>query len=375
MNPLSAESGRQGSSVPGFFPRQHLDGPLLGLILLLMAVSLATLYSATGQDAGAVWSQTKRLALGLVVLVVCARIPPDGYRAAAPAFYTVTIVLLALVLLLGDASKGAQRWLDLGVVRFQPSELMKLAMPMAVATYLHTTGVAPGVRRLPVVLLIIALPVGMVMVQPDLGTSLMIGMTGLITLYLGGLRWRWIGGFAATVAAALPILWFNMHDYQRSRVLTFLSPERDPLGAGYHITQSKIAIGSGGVVGKGWGEGTQASLDFLPESHTDFIFAAFAEETGLLGAMLLILLYLAVTGRCLVIALRGQETFQRLLGGSLGIIFFLYVFINVGMVCGLLPVVGVPLPLMSFGGTSVVSLLAGFGILMSIQTHRKLVPS
>lgn len=374
MNPLSAESGRDHRS-QGFFARHYLDGPLLALILVLLSVSLATLYSATGNDANALWSQLKRLCVGLAVLVVCARIPPDGYRAVAPAFYIATLLLLILVLVFGDASKGAQRWLNLGIVRFQPSELMKLAMPMAVATYLHATGVAPGLRRLPVVLLIIAVPAALVGAQPDLGTALMIAMSGLIALYLGGLRWRWITGFAAAAMAAIPLLWFNMHDYQRSRVLTFLNPERDPLGAGYHITQSKIAIGSGGALGKGWGEGTQARLDFLPESHTDFIFAAFAEETGLIGAGLLLLLYFALTARCLIIALRGQETFQRLLGGSLGIIFFCYVFINIGMVCGLLPVVGVPLPLMSFGGTSIVSLMAGFGILMSIQTHRKLVPS
>ncbi|MCI5063955.1 rod shape-determining protein RodA [Algiphilus sp.] len=374
MNPLSAETGRDNRSL-GFFARHYLDGPLLALIVMLLSVSLATLYSATGNDGGALWSQLKRLSVGLAVLVVCARIPPDGYRAIAPAIYAGTLLLLVLVLVFGDASKGAQRWLDLGIVRFQPSELMKLAMPMAVAAYLHATGVAPGVRRLPVVLLIIALPAALVGAQPDLGTALMITMSGLIALYLGGLRWRWMLGFAATAMAAIPLLWFNMHDYQRSRVLTFLNPERDPLGAGYHITQSKIAIGSGGALGKGWGEGTQARLDFLPESHTDFIFAAFAEETGLIGAGLLLLLYFALTARCLIIALRGQETFQRLLGGSLGIIFFCYVFINIGMVCGLLPVVGVPLPLMSFGGTSIVSLMAGFGILMSIQTHRKLVPS
>ena len=375
MNPLQSDAGRDAGNIPGFFARHHIDDPLLGLILVLMVVSLATLYSATGQDAGAIWSQSKRLAVGLVILVICARIPPDGYRAVAPAFYVLTLLLLGLVLLLGDSSKGAQRWLDLGILRFQPSELMKLAMPMAVAAYLHATGTAPGTRRLGVVGIIIALPVAAIMIQPDLGTSVIVAMTGMIALYLGGLRWRWIAGFAGTIAAALPVLWLNMHDYQRSRVLTFLNPERDPLGTGYHITQSKIAIGSGGVFGKGFGNGTQASLDFLPESHTDFIFAAFAEEAGLTGAMLLLLLYMALTGRCLIISLRGQETFQRLLGGTLGIIFFVYVFINVGMVCGLLPVVGVPLPLMSFGGTSTVSLLAGFGILMSIQTHRKLVPS
>lgn len=375
MNPLQQDAGREAGNIPGFFARHHIDGPLLGLLLVLMAVSLATLYSATGQDPGAVWSQVKRLVVGLAILVICARIPPEGYRAVTPAFYTLTLLLLGLVLLLGDSSKGAQRWLDLGIVRFQPSELMKLAMPMAVAAYLHATGTAPGVRRLGLVMSIIALPVAAIMLQPDLGTSVIVAMTGLVALYLGGLRWRWILGFTGSVAAALPVLWFNMHEYQRSRVLTFLNPERDPLGTGYHITQSKIAIGSGGIFGKGFGNGTQASLDFLPESHTDFIFAAFAEEAGLLGAMLLLLLYMLITGRCLIIALRGQETFQRLLGGTLGIIFFVYVFINVGMVCGLLPVVGVPLPLMSFGGTSIVSLLAGFGILMSIQTHRKLVPS
>lgn len=374
MNPLHQERHPDSASA-GWFQRHHLDGPLLALLAVLAVLSLLTLYSATGQDATAIVSQSKRLAVGVLVLLVCARIPPDGYRAVAPSLYVLTMLMLILVLAFGDSSKGAQRWLDLGVLRFQPSEIMKLAVPMTVAAYLHATGVAPGPRRLMVSLIMIAVPTALVGIQPDLGTAVLIVASGLVALYLGGLRWRWIAGFAATATAALPLLWFNLHDYQRSRVLTFLNPERDPLGAGYHITQSKIAIGSGGIFGKGWGEGTQASLDFLPESHTDFIFAAFAEEMGLFGVMLLISLYLAITIRCLFIALRGQETFQRILGGTIGSIFFLYVFINIGMVCGLLPVVGVPLPLMSFGGTSIVSLMAGFGILMSIQTHRKLVPN
>jgi rod shape determining protein RodA len=374
MTGLEGTQGSQGGALR-LAARWHLDGILLSLLLSIMGISLIVLYSATGQDFGAVIGQGKRLAVGLVVLLLCAQISPETYRALTPWFYVGTLLVLVLVLLLGDASKGAQRWLDLGVIRFQPSEMMKLAMPMAIAAYLHGAGVPPGPRRLMICLMLIAVPTGLVALQPDLGTSIMIVTAGLFAIYLGGLSWKWISGFIGLGLAAVPLLWFVMHDYQQARVLTFLNPERDPLGAGYHITQSKIAIGSGGMFGKGWGEGTQASLDFLPESHTDFVFAVFAEELGLLGVAGLLLLYVLVMGRGLLIALRGQDTFQRLLAGSLALTFFVYLFVNVGMVCGLLPVVGVPMPLMSYGGTSMVSLLAGFGILMSIQTHRKLVSS
>ena len=351
----------------------HLDIWLTIFLLALGTLGLCVLYSASGHSSDMLMSQARRLVLGLAVMLVCAQVPPEWYRAIAPWFYGFTLLLLVAVLFLGDASKGAQRWLDLGIVRFQPSELMKLAMPLSIAAFLHSRLLPP---RLPTVfwtLLLISLPTGLIAIQPDLGTAVLVVCAGMFALYFAGWNWRWIAGaFAAAGAAAYP-LWHGLHDYQRQRVLTFLNPESDPLGAGYHITQSKIAIGSGGLFGKGWLNGTQAHLEFLPESHTDFIFAVYAEELGLLGVLLLVLLYLTVVGRGLFIALRGQDSFQRLLAGSLSLTFFLYLFINMGMVLGLLPVVGVPLPMISFGGTSMVSLLAGFGMLMSIHTHRKLI--
>jgi rod shape determining protein RodA len=352
--------------------RAHLDLWLAVLLMLLAAIGLSVLYSASGHSAEVVFSQAQRMALGLFVMLVCAQVPPELYRALAPWFFGGTLVLLGLVLVLGDTSKGAQRWLDFGI-RFQPSELMKLAMPLMIASFLHGRALPPRVPTVLLTLVLIAVPSLLVVVQPDLGTGLLIVCAGVFALYFGGWGWQWIAtGIGGAAAAAWP-LWYMLHDYQRQRVLTFLDPASDPLGAGYHITQSKIAIGSGGLFGKGWMNGTQAHLEFLPESHTDFIFAVYGEEFGLLGILLLLALYLAIVGRGLMIALRGQDTFQRLLAGSLSLTFFLYVFINMGMVLGLLPVVGVPLPMISFGGTSVVSLFAGFGMLMSIQTHRKLI--
>jgi len=355
-----------------YLARAHLDMWLFVLLLLLAALGLSVLYSASGHSADMVISQAQRLVLGFAVMLLCAQVPPEIYRALAPWFYGVTVLLLLAVLLLGDESKGARRWLDLGV-RFQPSEFMKLGMPLAIAAFLHGRALPPRVPTVLITLLAIAVPSVLIVVQPDLGTGLLVVCAGVFALYFGGWGWRWIAAGAAAAAAAAWPLWHALHDYQRQRVLTFLDPESDPLGAGYHITQSKIAIGSGGMFGKGWMNGTQAHLEFLPESHTDFIFAVYGEELGLLGIVLLLALYLAIVGRGLMIAARGQDTFQRLLAGSLSLTFFLYVFINMGMVLGLMPVVGVPLPLISFGGTSVVSLLAGFGMLMSIQTHRKLI--
>ena len=358
-----------------WFARWHFD-LVLGLLLMAVAgLGLFVLYSATGQSLGMVISQAQRLVLGLVVMVVLAQAPPEFYRAAAPWFYGFSMLLLVAVAVLGQHAKGAQRWLDLGVMRFQPSELMKLAAPIAVAAYLQSRHLPPSFGTILVSLALIMVPTGLIAIQPDLGTALLVVTAGVLALFFGGLRWRWIILAVGAVAAAAPLLWLKLHDYQRNRLLTFLDPERDPLGAGYHITQSKIAIGSGGLFGKGWLLGTQAKLDFLPEAHTDFIFAVYSEELGLIGVMLLLLLYTAIVVRCLVISMRGQDTFQRLLAGSLGLTFFIYVFINCGMVIGLVPVVGVPLPLVSYGGTSAVTLLAGFGILMSVQTHRKLLTS
>ncbi len=359
--------------IAAWLVRRHLDPVLLMLLLLLLGIGVLVLYSASGQQMPMVISQLQRIAVGLVVLIIAAQAPPELYRLVAPYFFGIAALMLAGVLLFGDASKGARRWLDLGLVRFQPSEMMKLAMPMMVAAYLHSAGVPPRRSVVGIALLIIFIPTFMVARQPDLGTSLLILAAGAFALYLGGLHWRWIFAAIGAACAAAPLVWMRMHDYQKQRVLTFLDPARDPLGAGYHITQSKIAIGSGGLFGKGWLAGTQAHLDFLPEAHTDFIFSVFAEETGLIGVCGLLLLYAAILVRGMLIALRAQDTFQRLLAGSLSLTFFLYVFINIGMVIGLLPVVGVPLPLVSFGGTSMVTLLAGFGMLMSIHTHRKLI--
>lgn len=373
MNALSSPRREAGSR--SLFDVLHLDPLLLVLLLSVCSISLAVIYSASGHSMAMVINQAERLAIGLVVMTAVAQAPPEIYRSIAPWFYGAALLLCLLTLVLGDHAKGAQRWLDLGVLRFQPSELMKLAMPIMVAGFLHLFALPP---RLPVVILtlvIIGIPTLVVMVQPDLGTSLLIVASGGFALYLGGLRWQYIFGALALLAAAAPILWARLHDYQRQRILTLLDPEADPLGKGYHIAQSKIAIGSGGLSGKGWLEGTQAKLDFLPESHTDFILAVYAEEHGLLGVSLLLVLYLAIIGRGLYIAARAQDSFQRLLAGALSMTFFVYVFINMGMVIGLLPVVGVPLPLMSYGGTSMVSLLAGFGLLMSIHTHRKLLAS
>lgn len=369
-------SGRKRKPEPGmsdWLTAWHIDLPLLFLLVAVAGTGLVVQYSASGHSMDAVWSQTQRIALGLFAMFAVAQAPPDVYRAVAPWAYILTCILLVLVLVLGDTAKGAQRWLDFGVLRFQPSELMKLAMPMTVAAFLHHRRLPPSLFTIGLTLVIIGLPAGLIIDQPDLGTALLVLTSGGFALFFAGLQWRWILGSLGAAAAAAPLLWERLHDYQRQRILTLLDPESDPLGTGYHITQSKIAIGSGGMFGKGWLHGTQANLDFLPEAHTDFIFAVFAEEMGLLGVLLLMTLYMAIVGRCLWIAMRAQDTFQRLLCGALALTFFIYVFINVGMVIGLLPVVGVLLPLVSYGGTSAVSLLACFGMMMSVHTHRKLL--
>ena len=378
MNPLLQPLTSSRPPQPGlseWFGRLHIDLWLMTLLCVTSLVGLVVLYSASGHSMPQVVNQAERLLLGMGVMAIAAQATPEMYRAMAPWFYGFSALLLVLTLLLGDHAKGAQRWLDFGFIRFQPAEFMKLAMPLAVASFLHGQPLPPSVKTIALTLVMIGVPTGLVAVQPDLGTSMLILAAGGFALFFGGLGYRWILGAVGAIAAAAPILWTRLHDYQRQRVLTFLDPESDPLGTGYHITQSKIAIGSGGLFGKGWLNGTQAKLDFLPESHTDFIFAVYSEELGLMGVMFLLGLYLAIVGRGLYIAFRAQDTFQRLLAGALSLTFFVYVFINMGMVIGLLPVVGVPLPLVSYGGTSMVSMLAGFGMLMSIQTHRKLLAS
>lgn len=365
--------GEQPASFGEWLVYRRIDAQLLVAILAVCTLGLFVLYSASGQSEEVVTSQAIRLGAGLVIMFLIAQAPPDWYRVAAPWLYIAGIAMLGLVWLLGDSAMGAQRWLDLGFVRFQPSEIIKLAVPLSVAAYFHDQPLPPSLPDIMVAAIIVAIPAALVGLQPDLGTALLIIVAGAFVLYLAGLRWRIILLIALLAAATAPLLWYNMYDYQQERVLTFLNPARDPAGAGYHITQSKIAIGSGGMFGKGWLHGSQAHLNFLPESDTDFVFAVYAEETGLLGVLALMALYSFIVVRGLRIAARSQDTFQRLIAGSISLTFFIYVFVNIGMVIGLLPVVGVPLPLISYGGTSMVILLAAFGMLMSINTHRKLL--
>lgn len=350
----------------------HLDGWLLAGIGGVLVISLLALYSAESGDIGELFDQVARVLIAFGVLLVMAQISPAWLRRGAPLVYAAGLVLLVLVLAKGDIGKGAQRWLDVGI-RFQPSEIMKLGVPMTLCWLLQERPLPPSFGLLLAMVVVIFLPAGMIGIQPDLGTAILIVLSGGVVIFLAGIGWGYIASIAALGAAALPALWLVMHDYQRKRILTLIDPESDPLGAGYHIIQSKIAIGSGGIFGKGWLNGTQGQLEFLPERHTDFIFAVIGEEFGLLGALALLSLYLFIVGRGLFIAAGAPDTFTRLLAGSLSITFFFYVFVNTAMVMGMIPVVGVPLPLVSAGGTSMVTLLAGFGILMSIQTHRKLV--
>jgi rod shape determining protein RodA len=353
----------------------HLDGPLLAGLFAVSGAGLVILYSAGGQSEELLMRQVLRIGFAFGVMLAAAQIPPNFLRMWSPWLYLFGVVLLGFVLVGSDVGKGAQRWLDLGVVRFQPSEIMKLAVPMMVAWFLHRRPLPLQLPELLFMVILIIVPTVMIAVQPDLGTSLLIASSGAIVILLAGLRLRIILLLGFVIVSAAPVLWYFMHDYQKQRVLTFLNPENDPLGSGYHIIQSKIAIGSGGVFGKGWMNGSQAQLEFLPERSTDFIFAVAGEEFGLLGLLLLLVLYLFVVGRGLYIAVHGQDTFSRLIAGSISLTFFVYLFVNTGMVTGLLPVVGVPLPLVSYGGTSMVTLMAGFGILMSVHTHRKLLPT
>jgi rod shape determining protein RodA len=351
----------------------HLDGPLLAGLLLLCCLGLVVLYSASGQSSSLLIKQLIRLGVAATAMRVVAQIPSKLLKIWTPWLFAAGILLLVMVLVAGEMGKGAQRWLDLGLVRFQPSEIMKLAVPMMAAWYLMDRPLPPRLTELAVLLLICLLPAALIARQPDLGTALLIAASGVIVILLGGISLRLIVLFGALAVAVAPVLWMNMHDYQRQRVLTFLNPESDPLGSGYHIIQSKIAIGSGGLFGKGWLNGTQAQLEFLPERATDFIFAVMGEEFGLFGLATLLVLYTLIVLRGLYIATQAQDTFSRLLAGSISLTFFVYVFVNTGMVTGLLPVVGVPLPLISYGGTSMVTIMVGFGILMSIHSHRKLV--
>jgi rod shape determining protein RodA len=352
-----------------------LDGPLIIGLALVAVYGLIILYSASGQSLIVIYRTLGRLALGTAAMLLLAQVNPNFLRRTSPWLYAVGVFLLFVVYGVGHIGKGAQRWLDLGIIRFQPSEIMKLAVPMTVAWFLHERPLPPSYPTLLLLTGMILLPVGLVAVQPDLGTACLIAIAGALVIVMAGLSVRIMGALFLIGIAGAWAGWGFMHDYQRKRVLTFLDPQTDPLGAGYHIIQSQIAIGSGGVFGKGWMNGSQAQLEFLPERSTDFIFAVVGEEFGLLGQGLLLLLYLFVVSRALYLSTQTQDTFARLVAGSLALTFFVYVFINAGMVSGLLPVVGVPLPLVSYGGTSVVTLLAGFGILMALYSHRKLVSS
>lgn len=353
--------------------RIKVDLPLLAGLLILCGVSLLILWSAGGESTRLMVNQAVRMLVAIAGMIVLAQIRPDSWFRWAPYIYTVGLIMLFLVLLVGYTGKGAQRWLDLGVFRFQPSELMKIAVPMMVAWVLTRKTLPPSSINLISAATVLILPAILILRQPDLGTTIMILMSGTLIIFLAGFAWRSIGVLAVLAAVAAPILYQFLHPYQQRRILTLFDPWSDPLGAGYHSIQSMIAIGSGGAQGKGWGEGSQSQLEFIPERHTDFIFSVFSEEFGYIGVILLFVLYVCITGRGLYIAYYTKDTFSRLLAGSLSMTFFFYVFVNVGMVSGMLPVVGVPLPLISYGGTSMVTLMAGFGILMGIHNHRSLM--
>ena len=353
-----------------------LDGPLTGVLAIIVCIGILVVYSASGQNLKMVEHHLANIAIAVAALVALARLATPQYlRLFAPIGYVIGILLLIVVAVTGHIGKGAQRWLDIGFIRFQPSEIMKLAVPMMCAWYMHERPLPPTFKDLVVMGIMIAVPTGMIVLQPDLGTALLIAASGLIVMLLAGMQFRIVVISLPLLAGAAWGAWHFIHDYQRQRILTFLNPETDPLGAGYHIIQSQIAIGSGGIFGKGYMNGSQAQLEFLPERSTDFIFAVIGEEFGLLGQLLILTLYGVVIGRALYLAMQGQDTFSRLTGGAIALSFFVYVFVNSGMVSGIIPVVGVPLPMISYGGTSMVTLLAGFGILMSLHSHRKLIGS
>ncbi|MEK7778847.1 MAG: rod shape-determining protein RodA [Pseudomonadota bacterium] len=356
-----------------YYFTRHIDGFLLTFILVLMSVGLMVLYSASGGNIGKVNNQAINIVVALILMWVIANTSMQQIKRIALPIYLIGLALLIGVALFGEIYNGARRWLNIGITRIQPSELMKIAIPLMMAWYFDKYEITLRFRDYIGATLLLIIPVLLILKQPDLGTALLIAASGFYVLFFAGLSWRIIIGLIALGAASLPILWGMMHDYQRQRVMTLLDPTQDPLGAGYHIIQSSIAIGSGGIAGKGWQNGTQTQLDFLPEQSTDFIFAVFSEEFGLIGNTLLLLLYLIIIGRCIVITANASSQFSRLIAGSITLTFFTYIFVNMGMVSGILPVVGVPLPLISYGGTSMVTMLIGFGILMSIHTHPKFI--
>ena len=355
------------------FVTRHLDPFMIAVVAALLGIGMGVLYSASGQNFSRVGGQLMNMGVAVTVMWIAANVPPQHMARLALPVYAVGLLLLVGVALFGEVSNGARRWLNVGITRIQPSEIMKIGVPLMLAWYFDRYEAVLKLRDYAIGTVVLAIPVALIAKQPDLGTALLVSAAGFYVLFLAGLSWKIILGLAAVGAALLPMLWGMMHDYQRQRVLTLLDPSQDPLGAGYHTIQSTIAIGSGGVFGKGWMNSTQARLDFLPERTTDFVFAVFSEEFGLLGNIVLVILFVLVIGRGLYIAANASVLFSRLLAGAVTLTFFTYAFVNMGMVSGVLPVVGVPLPLISYGGTSLVTLLFGIGILMSIHTHKRLV--
>ena len=352
---------------------KHIDSFLMVCLFFTLMVGLFVLYSASGQNLSRVYAQGINIAVAFGLMWAAANIAPNQLERIAMPLYLLGVVLLISVALFGHISHGAQRWLDIGPIKIQPSEIMRIAMPMMLAFYFSKQEGKPMMADFAIGALLLAVPVALIMKQPDLGTSLLVVASGFYILFLAGLNWKFLLGGAVAFAALTPVFWSMLHDYQRRRIEILIDPTQDPLGSGYHTIQAMIAIGSGGMAGKGWLNGTQTQLDFLPERTTDFIFAVFSEEFGFMGNLLLLGLFSLIIMRGFVIASQAQSTFARLLAGSITLTFFTYVFVNMGMVSGILPIVGVPLPLISYGGTSMVTICVSFGILMSIQTHKKLV--
>jgi rod shape determining protein RodA len=355
---------------------RRIDGPLMAALALTIALGITVVYSASGGSSfDRAVGQGRNLAVALAALWIFAQIHPQLLMRLALPAYVAGLALLVGVALFGEVRNGARRWLNVGFTTLQPSEIMKIAVPLVLAWYFHRREEGLRLRDFAIAAVILAVPVGLIVRQPDLGTALLIFASGFFVIFLAGLSWRVLASVVVAGAVSLPFLWSMMHDYQRQRILTLLNPMEDPLGAGYHIIQSTIAIGSGGILGKGWLNGTQAQLDFVPERSTDFILAVFGEEFGLVGNVVLIILYTLIIGRGMMIAANASTVFSRLTAGAITLTFFTYAFVNMGMVSGILPVVGVPLPMISYGGTALLSMLAGFGILMSIATHKQLVSS
>lgn len=364
-----------GKMARPLWERLHIDLPLFLLIIVLIIAGLFILYSAGNQNFSLIAQQGLRFGLGLIIMIILAQIPPRHYYTWSPWIFIFGLLLLIAVLAIGHVEKGAQRWLTLGFFRFQPSELMKLAMPMMLAWFLSEKALPPSLMALLGCAILLIIPSALILKQPDLSTATMIIFSGLCVILLAGISWRLILSLFIVAALSVPVVWHFMHGYQKQRLITFFNPQEDPLGSSYHIIQSKIALGSGGIIGKGWLNGTQSHLQFLPEHATDFIFAVVGEEFGFIGGVILLMLFCGILVRCLYISTQAQNTYTRLLAGSLGLTFFISFFVNIGSVTGILPVMGLPLPLISYGGTSMVTMLAGFGIIMSIHTHRRMLSS